>query len=191
MSGAAMSGAAVSGAAMNSALQPPLMLIDGRSGSGKSELATAIAARLPAVQLVRLDDVYPGWDGLEAASTHVHDEIIANARWQRWDWQTSTPAEWHELDPLRPVLVEGCGALSRANRAATDAALWVEYPTAGRKKRALAREPDFADHWDEWAAQEQAFIDRENPRSFADAIVDGAEVTADLDRWCALIERST
>jgi adenylate kinase family enzyme len=180
----------MSGAAMSGALMAPLMLIDGRSGSGKSELATAIAARLPAVQLVRLDDVYPGWDGLEAASTHVHEEIIANGRWQRWDWQTGTPAEWHELDPLRPALVEGCGSLSRANKAAAVAALWVEYPTAGRKERALAREPDFADHWDAWAAQEQAFIDRENPRSLADAIVDGADVTADLDRWCALLERN-
>src|SRR5690606_29833513 len=48
-----------------------VVLIDGRSGSGKTTLATALAARLPGTQLVRLDDFYPGWDGLEAGSAHV------------------------------------------------------------------------------------------------------------------------
>ena len=38
-----------------------ILLIDGRSGSGKSELATAIAAATGS-QVVRLDDLYPGWD---------------------------------------------------------------------------------------------------------------------------------
>ncbi|MGL5912480.1 MAG: hypothetical protein ACRCZP_20905, partial [Phycicoccus sp.] len=39
--------------------------IDGRSGSGKSSLAAAVASRLRA-RVVRMDGLYPGWDGLAA-----------------------------------------------------------------------------------------------------------------------------
>ena len=152
------------------------ILIDGRSGSGKTELAKRMALALPGAQLVRLDDIYPGWGGLEAGSRHVHDYVLAASgpRWQRWDWVDSAPAEWHVLDPSRPIIVEGCGALSRANRALADYGIWVELDEPARKARALARDGDlYAPHWDEWAAQEQAFIDRENPRKLADQVVDG------------------
>jgi uridine kinase len=152
------------------------ILIDGRSGSGKTELAKRMALALPGSQLVRLDDIYPGWGGLEAGSRHVHDYVLSASgpRWQRWDWSDNTPAEWHVLDPSRPIIVEGCGALSRANRALADYGIWVELDEATRKARALARDGDaYAPHWDEWAAQEQAFIDRENPRALADQVVEG------------------
>ncbi|MEO8095730.1 MAG: hypothetical protein ABI632_12485, partial [Pseudolysinimonas sp.] len=41
----------------------PVVLIDGRSGAGKTTLARELAP-LVGAQLVSLDDVYPGWDGL-------------------------------------------------------------------------------------------------------------------------------
>ena len=163
-----------------------ILLIDGRSGSGKSELATAIAARVPAAQLVRLDDVYPGWHGLQAGSDLVPG-IIESRRWQRWDWGSSSYKEWHELDD-GPLVIEGCGALSVANRALADFGIWVEHPDADRRRRALAREPGYAPHWDDWARQEAAFIARERPQRQADATVDGADVTGGLERWCGILE---
>ena len=152
------------------------VLIDGRSGSGKTELAKRMVLALPGSQLVRLDDLYPGWGGLEAGSKHVHDYVLSASapRWQRWDWTDGTPAEWHVLDPSRPIIIEGCGALSRANRALADYGIWMELDEPTRKARALARDGDaYAPHWDEWAAQEQAFIDREQPRQLADQVVEG------------------
>jgi len=168
-----------------------VLLIDGRSGSGKTELARAVVAGVPEAQLVRLDDLYPGWGGLEEGSRAVHDGILASAHpgWRRWDWATGAHAEWHELDPGRPLVIEGCGALSRANRALSTFGIWVALDQATRKRRALARDGDsYAPHWDEWAAQEEEFLTRENPAAHADAVVDGVDVTRGLARWRAVLD---
>lgn len=158
--------------------RPDVVLIDGRSGSGKTELARMIAAQNPQFQLVRMDDLYPGWEGLEAGSRHVHDFVITASirRWQRWDWADDAPAEWHVLDPSRPVLVEGCGALSRANREHAAYAVWVELDEATRRARVRERDGEtWMDRWEAWAAQEEAFIAREDPQALADVVIDGNE----------------
>lgn len=152
------------------------VLIDGRSGSGKTTLAAELVTIVPGAQLVRLDDIYPGWDGLQAASEHVFENVLSasSPRWQRWDWITDQPAEWTALDPRRPIIVEGCGTLSRQNAALADLRVWVELDEPTRKARALARDGEtYAPHWDRWARQEDAFIARENPRELADVTLFG------------------
>jgi uridine kinase len=168
-----------------------VLLIDGRSGSGKTELARAIVAGAPNAQLVRLDDLYPGWGGLEAGSRAVHDDLLASdsPRWRRWDWATGGYAEWHEVDPERPLVIEGCGALSRDNRRLATFGLWVALDAATRKRRALDRDGStYEPHWDEWAAQEDAFLTRENPAALADVVIDGTDVTPELARWRAVLD---
>jgi uridine kinase len=152
---------------------PPIVLIDGRSGAGKTGLAAALAGGLRA-ELVRLDDIYPGWDGLEAASASVRADILLQHRWRRWDWVANAEAEWHELDPGRALVIEGSGSLRRANRELATFGVWVELDEPTRKARALARDgAGYEPHWDRWAAQEQAFFDRERPDQIADLIVRG------------------
>ncbi|CAN5369537.1 AAA family ATPase [soil metagenome] len=150
------------------------MLIDGRSGAGKTTLARELAP-LVGAQLVSLDDVYPGWDGLAAGSAAVHDTMLRDRDpgWRRWDWALSRAREWQPIDPDAPIVIEGCGALSRANRALATLGIWVELPAPERRRRAIEREPDFAPHWREWAAQERAHAASEHPRSLADLIVRG------------------
>jgi uridine kinase len=150
-----------------------IILIDGRSGSGKTGLATALAARFDA-QLVRLDDIYPGWDGLEAASDLVRADILLQHRWRRWDWAAGEHAEWHQVDPSRTLVIEGSGALSRTNREFATLGVWVELDETTRKARALARDgATYEPHWDAWAAAEQRFFDRERPDLLADVVVRG------------------
>ena len=161
-----------------------LVLVDGRSGSGKTELARAIVAQHPEFQLVRLDDLYPGWDGLDAASAAVPG-ILKSGRWQSWDWGTGTAGHWHELQPGRPIVIEGVGALSRASKPLAMLAIWVELDDATRKERALERDEYFAPFWDRWAAQEEAFIAREHPQALADLIVDGTHAAAFSLEWDA------
>ena len=136
---------------------------------------------------MRLDDLYPGWLGLADGSAQV-PFIITEHRWRRWDWPSSRYEEWHELDPARDLIVEGCGALSRAARSLADFALWVEHPPQDRRRRAIEREPSFAAHWDAWATQENAFMALEHPESLADAVVDGADVLLGLPRWRAMFD---
>jgi uridine kinase len=152
---------------------PPIVLLDGGSGSGKSTLADGLAVVLDA-QVVRLDDIYPGWDGLEEGSRAVADEILGDFRWRRWDWAAEAPAEVHRLDPGRALVVEGSGALSRRSRDRATFGIWVELPEAERKRRALARDgATYAPHWERWAAQERAFFRRERPDLLADVVLDG------------------
>lgn len=152
----------------------PVVLIDGRSGSGKTTIAAELVADWPQAQLVRLDDIYPGWDGLEQAVTAVVHDVLApvRPRWRAWDWARSTPGLWHPLDPHRPLIVEGVGALSSSSRALATFAVWVDADAATRRHRAIQRDGDaYAPHWERWAAQEDAFIAREHPESLADLVL--------------------
>ena len=150
-----------------------VVLIDGRSGAGKTVLAEALVPRLQA-QLVSLDELYPGWEGLEAGSDAVHETVLrtSDPGWTRWDWAAARPAELHPLDPGLPIVIEGCGALSRVNRTLATFAIWIEVDADERRRRSSARDHGrFDRYWQLWATQEDAFIARENPRALADLVI--------------------
>lgn len=154
-----------------------VVLIDGGSGSGKTTLAVAlqtslVMARVPA-QLVSLDRCYPGWSGLAAAATMVVDDILdpVNPGYRRWDWQHSRPADWVELDPERPLIVEGCGALTPLNAAYSTLGIWVHRDPHDRKAAALTRDRGaFEPHWDHWAAQEHQHWSAHRPWNLASLV---------------------
>lgn len=150
------------------------MLIDGHSGSGKTTLATELAYTLKA-QHVALDAFYPGWGGLEVGSAMVRGVLDPqNPGYRRWDWKRNQAAEWHKINGKRDVVIEGSGCLSRANRELATFGVWIRLDQVERKRRAVGRDgARFLEHWDRWAAQEQAFFARERPDTLADAIMDG------------------
>lgn len=149
-----------------------VVLIDGASGSGKTTLAADLAARWPTpIRVVHLDDFYPGWDGLAAASAAVAESVLRPDApgFRRWDWVTGRPGAWVPLDPRESLIVEGCGALTAASRSRATAGIWVVGNPTERKERALARDGEtFAAHWDAWAAQERAHWRAHRPRELAD-----------------------
>lgn len=151
------------------------VLIDGRSGAGKSTLATQLGVLRPESLIVRLDDIYPGWDGLDWASDHVRWQLLGprsigrSARWRQWDWSTGAPAGWHAVPGDRPLIVEGVGALTAATRRLATLAVWVEADDEVRRSRALARDGEaYIPHWRRWADHESAFITRHRPSTVAD-----------------------
>ncbi|HCS62454.1 MAG TPA: hypothetical protein DIW46_13865 [Microbacterium sp.] len=159
----------------------PMVLIDGRAGAGKSTLARLVAANWPFAgrpQLVALDSLYPGWDGLDAGVERaLHDVLRPHARgllstWRRWDWELQTEAEAHAVTPALGVILEGCGALNPATARLADVRVWVESPESSRKHRAFARDGDgFKPHWNQWAAQELRHLERHDPRALANVQV--------------------
>lgn len=159
------------------------LLIDGRSGAGKSTLATRIGMTRPDALIIRLDDIYPGWDGLAWASEHLHREVLApraagsEGRWRAWDWAAGRPDRWHHVSFAQPLVIEGVGALTQANRALADLGVWVETDDDVRRARALARDGEtYSPHWRRWAAQEAVHIAEHRPTDCADVI---AFTTAD------------
>ncbi|AYG05176.1 ATP-binding protein [Gryllotalpicola protaetiae] len=159
----------------------PIVLIDGPSGAGKSTLADALASAWPAdasPQLVRLDDLYPGWGGLAAGSHLVATELLGPlratgaGRWRSWNWAAEHPADWHEVGADRPLIVEGCGALSQASARHADLRIWLTADDAVRKRRALARDRGAFDaHWDMWDAQFAEFVRTQHPLALADLVL--------------------
>jgi uridine kinase len=161
----------------------PIVLLDGRSGSGKSTIATLAAERMPDATLLRLDDVYPGWDGLLAASEQLVTGVLGPhsrqepGHWRRWDWTAGLPGPEETVDPSRPLLVEGVGALPSAARPLAALTVWVELDDATRRERALDRDGDaYAPHWTRWAAQEEEYLAREHPAAAADLVIDGRSI---------------
>lgn len=158
----------------------PVLLIDGGSGAGKTTLAEAVAAAWPEAALVQLDDLYPGWSGLEAGSSLIATSVLGEASgYLSWDWEHSAPGGWRVVPREGPLIIEGSGALSVASRARAAYAVWLEVDAATRRDRALARDgATFEPHWDDWARQEERFRHRERPDSLADEVLGLEGITA-------------
>jgi hypothetical protein len=123
-----------------------------------------------------MDAFYPGWGGLEVGSAMVRGSVLDAEKpgWRRWDWKKREPAEWHKIRADNPVVIEGSGALSAANREVASFGIWIQLDQAERKRRVLARDGRiYLEYWECWAQQEVAFFTRERPDQLADVVLDG------------------
>jgi hypothetical protein len=157
-----------------------LLLIDGPSGSGKSTLADEVHASLSdtGATLIRMDEIYPGWSGLEQATTILARDVLAPWRLGEpaghalWDWVADAPAGWRDLPPGHPLIVEGCGAASGWADDPATVLVWVEASDVTRKRRALDRDAGtFDEHWEMWDAQWRHYLARADYRARADAVI--------------------
>ena len=123
------------------------------------------------MSVVSLDAFFPGWDGLAEGSAMVARDVLraVDPGYRRWDWALDRPAEWVPVDPDADLLVEGCGALTPANRERATAGIWVVGAERERRARALRRDGEaLAAHWAGWAAQERDHWRLHAPRRLAD-----------------------
>lgn len=153
-----------------------LLCIDGPAGSGKTTLAAAVAARTGA-PVLRMDDLYPGWDGLLTVDAHVLDilgPLSENrpGRYRRYDWLVGAYAEEHTVVPAPLLVLEGVGSGKQAWASWTTVTAWVETDDATRLARGLARDgEEFRDHWLAWMADEARVFAAEGTRERADLVL--------------------
>lgn len=159
-----------------------VVAIDGRSGAGKTTLAHGVAAALSAygtVEVVHMDQLYPGWDGLaessELLATRVLEPIsrASSAAYDRWDWQEGGWDGTVRVEPADFLVVEGCGASVGPARPFAAVTVFMEADRDVRRDRGLARDGEtYRPHWQRWAAQEEAVFASDDTKSRSDLVID-------------------
>ena len=159
-----------------------LVGIDGLGGAGKSAVVNSMKENISNTTIVKMDDFYvpeltrADWD-------RVYEQVIAPLKnnsvgsYQRFDWDTKTLAEWHEVKPEGVVIIEGVYALHEKLRDTYDYKVWIEAPYEVRLQRGLERDGEEArSRWvDEWMPKEEEYTKSQKPHETADIIIDGTK----------------
>ncbi len=167
----------------------PIILIDGRAGSGKSTFARLLQDQVfqetrQSPKIIHMDDLYPGWEGLAQGSLYMVEQILkplkqnAKAQWQRWDWTNSVrggtdPGNgWREFDGQNLLIVEGCGAVTAQSAELADLTIWIEAPRQTRRERFEARDRGvFSNFWASWSTQEDEFYQEQRSEQLCELTV--------------------
>jgi uridine kinase len=161
--------------------QTPIVLIDGRAGSGKSTFAEALQQQLfrdgeSAPRVIHMDNIFEGWDGLALGSDYMVRFILQplarseTASWQDWSWVKNQRSSWREFSGGTPLIVEGCGSLTERSKEHAEISIWLEASEETRRERWIQRERHL-EKFDFWAAQELDFYAREKSQSLADLVI--------------------
>ena len=167
--------------------RPAIIAVDGRGGSGKTTLTTALAAAVPGAQAFHLDDLI--WN----EPLYDWDQLYVNTLTQLRQAGSLdlVPDKWREHgregsiripagSPL--VLVEGTGAGLAAVRSLIDAHVWVQTGDDVAERRGIKRDiaegvngdaEESVRFWHWWMAGERPFFAKDRPWRRADVIVSG------------------
>jgi energy-coupling factor transporter ATP-binding protein EcfA2 len=167
----------------------PVVLIDGRAGSGKSTFARLLQDQVfqetkQSPKVIHMDDLYPGWEGLAQGSLYLVEQILKpikladKAEWQRWDWANdkrggSDPGNgWREFDGENMLIIEGCGSVTSQSAELADLTIWIEAERQTRRQRFEARDRGvFSNFWASWSVQEDEFFQEQHSEELCQLIV--------------------
>ncbi len=153
-----------------------LVGIGGRGGSGKTTLARSI----PGAQIVGTDEF---WDGTGFELSRLRTEVVEPilraepAEFHAYSWELQRPFEQARVVlPQGVIVIEGVCALHAMFREAYDLRIWVEAPRGLRLARGIARDGEESrEVWEtRWMPSEDRYVERDDPVSAADLIVDGS-----------------
>ena len=154
-----------------------LVGVDGRSGSGKTSLASEVAAVLEGRALAEVEAFVPGWDGLADGVRRVVERLLAPVRdrgWAElapWDWHAgrwSPPARIPARGCADVLLLVGCGSTSAPCAPLLDVSVWLDLDEGERRRRVTRREGDPGAWWRAWGRQEGLLLAERDSASAAD-----------------------
>jgi hypothetical protein len=166
--------------------KPSIVAVDGRSSSGKTTLATRIAAAVPDSRVVHTDDIawhhaVLDWAGLLADGVLRPFRSGRTVSYRPPQWDRRGRSGSIEVPASCPVLlVEGVGSGRRELSDLLDAVIWVETDAAELDRRnafrVVAGEISPDDHA-AWMAEEEPFVAAQRTWLRADLIVRGDALT--------------
>ncbi|MFD3459099.1 uridine kinase [Nocardia fluminea] len=155
-----------------------LVAVDGPGGAGKSTLAAQLA-RACAATLLHTDD-FASWDNQFDWWPRLEDQVLSPiargraGRYQRYDWNARTLAEWHDVAPPAVLILEGVSAARAAVRDRLSLSVWVQTPPEVRLARGLHRDGvDSLPLWQRWMDDEDLHFAADRTPEHADVIFSG------------------
>jgi uridine kinase len=131
------------------------------------------------VEVVHMDLLFPGWDGLAVAPSLVTDQVLTpisqgrQAAYRLWDWATD---EWDGISEVAPsefLIVEGCGCSVQPAGQYAAVSVFVDADRPLRMRRGITRDGEaYRPHWERWAEQETALFASDHTRERADLVLD-------------------
>ncbi|HYH36451.1 MAG TPA: hypothetical protein VD706_03055 [Candidatus Saccharimonadales bacterium] len=164
-----------------------IVAIDGHGGAGKTVFAERLAQLLDA-EVLHTDD-FATWDNpldwWDTMVDKVLDPLKAGAQklsYSRSSWYKNHQPASVVDQPVTPIMIiEGVSSSRKEFRPYLAYSIWIETPKEICLKRGISRdladidksEKEIEQKWNEWHQYEEEYVKRDDPRGYADIIVDG------------------
>ena len=166
-----------------------LVGIDGHGGSGKSTLAEMLSKQLNA-EIIHTDD-FASWDNPEnwwpLLIERVFETIKNGATTlsyprSKW-WETHNPEPVANQPVTGIMILEGVSSLRKEFRPYISFGIFVDAPLQVCLQRGFERDrgqdgksdDEIRRMWQDWYEKEEIYLTRDNPKEFADLVVDGTK----------------
>lgn len=166
-----------------------LIAIDGHGGSGKSTLANLLSEKLNA-EIIHTDD-FAGWDNplnwwplvIERVFEPIKNgaKLLNYPRSKWWEMHNPEPVVNQPVTPF--MILEGVSSLRKEFRPYISYGIFVDTPPEVCLQRGFERDKgqdgksddEIKQMWEQWYKDEEAYIERDNPKEFVDLVVDGTK----------------
>jgi len=166
--------------------------VDGHGGSGKSTFAKYLSERLEA-EIIHTDD-FASWDNpvhwwplvIERVFEPIQNGALTLSYPRSKWWEDHHPEPAVDEHVTEIMILEGVGALREEFRDYISMGFFVEAPRELCLERGIARDSntgktteELTKMWNEWFEKEEIYMKRDDPKAYADAVIDGTKPIED------------
>lgn len=152
---------------ITSAVDQPIIAIDGPAGAGKTTLAQTISLALSlhmSTTVIHMDELYPGWEkalGVELTETLTwltqSHKAKKPLKYSSFNWAINQFNASHVVDSTQLLILEGVGSAQRPIEGSLVTSIWLDLDPQIGFQRVIER--------------------------------DGAIITAEMTKWLAMQEQ--